>query len=626
MGGDEAPRPAPSNNKGPHGNKAEQRLIAQIACLLRALKGSHYRFRLGLLAAGLVAVVVANTVGQIKLNIWQGSFFDTLEARSFSALGQELITFFIITGSLLLLVVTQTWLQETIKIRLREWLTHDLINEWLTPKRAYLLAHAGESGANPDQYMQADARHLAEMSASLAFGLLQSSLLLISFIGVLWVLSNEVVFTYGGESFTIPGYMVWCALAYATAGSCLTWLVGRRLVGLNAERYAREADLRFAIVRINESAEAITLHGGEHGERRNMGSAIGSVVTIGCQIANGLARLTWITSGYGWLAIIVPILVAAPGFFGGSLSLGGLMMVIGAFNQVQNSLRWFVDNFPGIADWRATLLRVVRFRNLLMRLQTGGDEPGGITVGPHPWGNLRFDNVTILLPEGHAKLDSPIFEVKEGERVLVAGPPGCGKSRLLRIAAGLSWQGTGVILLPPLADVMFLPPRPYLPSGKLRAAVTYPAEEARFDHEAVRAALKRVGLARLIARLDDAERWERVLSGGEQHRLALARILLHAPRWVFFDDLTAGMDEDCCRLLRSIFARELADATVIGIGNTPALDGFYRRTLRLTRVLGAEQTEPQEIDDMWSLSQPRAQAPVAAAARAKAAARMAAAE
>ncbi|MGH6930287.1 MAG: SbmA/BacA-like family transporter, partial [Dongiaceae bacterium] len=343
-------------------NIADRGVLAQLACLLRALGGSQYRLRLGILAVSLCLIVCVVAYGQIRLNEWNGTLTDTLEQRAFGNLGSVIVTFFIIVSCLLLLVVMQTWLQETIKIRLREWLTHDLLDSWLAPKRPYLLAHAGEVGVHPDQYIQADARHLAELSASLAFGLLQSSLLLISFSGVLWILSDQVVFRVnGGDSFSIPGYMVWCALLYALTGSWLTWLVGRPLIRINAERYAREADLRFAVVRIHESAEAIAFHAGETDERQTVNGAITTVVTLGRQLANGVARLTWITSGYGWLAIVVPVVVALPGYMFGDLSLGGLAMVVGAFNQVQLALRWFVDNFSSIADWRATLLRVVTF-------------------------------------------------------------------------------------------------------------------------------------------------------------------------------------------------------------------------------------------------------------------------
>jgi putative ATP-binding cassette transporter len=566
-------------------NIADRSVLAQLACLLRALGGSRYRLRLGILAASLCSVVCVVAYGQIRLNEWNGTLTDTLEQRAFGNLGSVIVTFFVIVSGLLLLVVTQTWLQETIKIRLREWLTHDLLDSWLAPKRPYLLAHAGEVGVHPDQYIQADARHLAELSASLAFGLLQSSLLLVSFSGVLWILSDQVAFRLdGGGSFTIPGYMVWCALLYAFTGSWLTWLVGRPLIRINAERYAREADLRFAVVRIHESAEAIAFHAGETDERQTVNGAITTVVTLGRQLANGVARLTWITSGYGWLAIVVPVVVALPGYMYGDLSLGGLAMVVGAFNQVQQALRWFVDNFSSIADWRATLLRVVTFRAGLLGLNTPTSNAGRIAVDYHPRGNLAFENLSIVLPDGAAGLEEPRVEIHRGERVFIAGCPEPGKNELLRAMAGLWPSGTGTVLQPPPQDVMYMPPRPYLPAATLRAAITYPAEAGRFDEAAVCGALKRVGLDRLIARLGAKERWDKVLSTDEQHRLALARLLLHAPTWVFFEDTASCMNEEHCRLIRSIFGSELAASSVIGIGTSPALDGFYTRTLHFRRL------------------------------------------
>ena len=564
---------------------ADRGVLVQLGCLLRALGGSPHRLRLGILAASLCLIVCAVAYGQIRLNEWHGTLTDTLEQRAFGNLGGVIVTFFVIVSGLLLLVVTQTWLQETIKIRLREWLTHDLLDNWLSPKRPYLLAHAGEVGVHPDQYIQADARHLAELSASLAFGLLQSSLLLISFSGVLWILSDQVVFRIdGGDSFSIPGYMVWCALFYALTGSWLTWLVGRPLIRINAERYAREADLRFAVVRIHESAEAIAFHAGETDERQTVNGAITTVVTLGRQLANGVARLTWITSGYGWLAIVVPVVVALPGYMFGDLSLGGLAMVVGAFNQVQLALRWFVDNFSSIADWRATLLRVVTFRAGLLSLNTPTSSAGRIAVDYHPDGKLAFENLSIVLPDGAAGLEEPRVEVRRGERVFIAGCPEPGKNELLRAMAGLWPSGTGTVLQPPPQDVMYMPPRPYLPASTLRAAVTYPADAGRFDEAAVRAVLRRVDLDRLIARLGARERWDKVLSTDEQHRLALARLLLHKPLWVFFEDTASCMNEEHCRLIRSIFGSELAAAAVIGIGSSPALDGFYTRTLHFRRL------------------------------------------
>jgi putative ATP-binding cassette transporter len=574
-----APARAPSGS----GTPVAATGYGQAMSLLRALWASPRRTLLAGLAVAIVAVVCGNAAVQIRLNVWQGAFFDAIERRALAEFGTQLLVFLLIAGALLVLVVGQTWLHETLKLRFREWLTHDLLDKWLAPRRACLLAHAGEIGANPDQRMQEDARHLAELSADLAIGLLHATLLLLSFVGVLWLLSSQVVFGTGEGSFTIPGYMVWCALAYALSGSWLAWLVGRPLVRINAERYAREADFRFALVRLNDHADAIALHAGEGDERRALDGTVDRVIAIMRELARGIARLTWVTSGYGWFAIVVPILVAAPGYFGGSMSFGGLMMAVGAFGQVQQALRWFVDNFSKIADWRATLLRVVSFRETLLALDGSGDAPGRIVFAEHPEGNIAFDGLAVALAEGRAELDRPWLEVPRGSRILVQAEADTGMNRLLHAVAGLWPWGTGTVLLPPRASMMFLPERPYIPLGTLRAAVTYPADPRSFADAAVHAALGRVGLERLVTSLDRKERWDKCLALDEQQRLAFARLLLHAPSWVFLENATASLTEEQCRLMHSIFDAELAHATVIGIGRGPGQNGFYAQTLRLER-------------------------------------------
>ncbi len=605
---EKSPETAPPAQLKLCAEKHNSRFWVQALPLLRALNASPQRNKLAWMAGGLMAVILINTFGQIKLNAWFGSFYDTLVKRSLSLLTGEVIHFLIIVGGLLCLVVAQTWLQEMIKVRLREWITHDLMDQWLRPRRAYLLTQTGDDGANPDQYIQADARHLAEMSASLIIGLFHATLLLLSFVGVLWALSNQVVFVYDGKSFTIPGYMVWCALAYALTGSWLTWLVGRPLIKLNAERYAREADLRYAIVRINETVETVALERSEADERRSANGSIGSIIDVSRELASGLSRLTWVTSGYGWLAIIVPILLATPGFFSGSLTLGGLMMVVGGFNQVQNSLRWYVDNFPAIADWRATLLRVSRFRNGLAELEPDGGTAGGIAIAEHPEGQLSFDKLVISRDLNPVSFAIPWIEIRQGERALIEGAADGDKTLLLRAMAGLWTEGSGTILLPPTGDIMFVPQRPHFRIGTLREAMTYPASGNEIDDAMICAALVRVGLMHLIGRLDNKERWDRVLPAGEQHRLALARLVLHRPHWVLFEDMAMGSSAPDLSLLRSIFTRELAGSAVIGIGSSPSLNGFFSRRLRLARGL-----EPTPTPAAYDVPVVRPGRPLAAA-------------
>ena len=374
-----------------------------------------------------IVVTIANMFGQVRLNEWNGQFFDAVGRKDMSAFVHHLWTFLVIIAVLLALTVAQTFLQERLKFRLREWIARHLLVEWLKPMRVYQLSFAGLYGRNPDQRIQEDTRLLGDYTADLGCGIVYSLLQIVAFVGVLWVLSAQVTFRVAGYDIAIPGYMVWCALAYALIGSGLTWLVGRPLIALNGERYAREAEFRFALVRVNESGESIALHGGEKDEHRHLEAALAAVVDTMRRISTSLAQLTWITSGTGWLSLVVPILVAAPAYFGGSLTLGGLIMVAGAFSQVQGAMRWFVDNFSRLADWRAAIHRVARFREALDDLPAIEEGAEEIKRALHPDGHLAFEGVRILLPDGHIIIEDASVSVMPGERVLIVGETGARK-------------------------------------------------------------------------------------------------------------------------------------------------------------------------------------------------------
>jgi len=468
-------------------------------------------------------------------------------------------------------------------VRLREWLTRHLLDDWLARGRAYRLGLAGELGVNPDQRIEEDTRKLTDLSAGLAVGLLQASILLVSFIGILWSLSSHMVFVVHGYHFSIPGYMVWCAIAYALIGSLMTWRVGLPLIGLNAQLYSREAELRFALVRVSESAESIALHHGERDERRQLEGNVDRVIATMGKLTGAVSRLTWITSGYGWLAIIVPTLVASPGYFSGTLTLGGLMVVVGAFNQVQASLRWFVDQFPALADWRATLHRVSAFKAAIDRLDRSDESVEHIRMVRHPHGRLAFDEVSVLFADGRVVIAETSVEIALGERVLIVGESGAGKSTLFRALAGLWPWGTGTVMQPDPDTMMFMPQRPYLPLGTLRAALAYPDAPNAFSRTAIESALKRVGLAEFLSMLDVPARLDKSLSLGQQQLIGFARLLLHRPCWVFLDEATSALDELSQKRVMSMFDEELAGATVVSIGHRPGLEAFHPRVLHLVR-------------------------------------------
>ncbi|MFO1035598.1 MAG: ABC transporter ATP-binding protein/permease [Geminicoccaceae bacterium] len=552
--------------------------------LWRALSLVPERRGIYLLAGLIMAVLTGNMIGQVAINKWTGNFYDAIEARNLVAFWRELGVFIVIVTIMLLLVVAQTWMQELFKIRLRYWLTDDLLDTWLTHQRAYRMAFAGEIGLNPDQRIQADVRQLAELSSDLGVGLLQATGLLVTFVGVLWILSEQVVFVMHGERFTIPGYVVWCALAYAIAGSWLTWRVGRPLVPQNAERYAREAAFRAAVVRVDTNAESIALFGSEAQERVRLEKPLNSVLLATRKIADGIARVTWVTSGYGWLAIVVPIIVVAPGYFGGEMTFGDLMMVVAAFNQVLAALRWFVDNFIRIADWRAVLQRIAAFREAARELDTLGASAAKIDRRLDTDGGVVIENLAVMIGDGTVRPEDPTITVQKGGSLLILGDTRSGKTTLFRAVAGLWPWGKGHISLPPAERTMFLPQRAYMPSGTLRALFAYPDPEGTYPDEAIAAAMNRVGLGHLVDNLGRQGRFDQEASLSEQQRVGFVRVLLRKPDCVILDDAVSALEPQDQERMLSIFEFDLPGTTVVSIGRRAGRKDYFQQVVALHRT------------------------------------------
>lgn len=563
---------------------AHQGLVPQVSMMIGALFASPVRNTLFALGAGLVAVILLTAYGQIRLNSWNQPFYDALARRDLTDFLVQLGVFGMIAGSLLVMNVLQTWLHQMIKLKLREGLVLDLVGLWMQPLRAFRLASAGPIGVNPDQRLHEDARHLTELSADLGIGLFQASILLASFIGVLWSLSSGFIFTVGGRSFDIPGYMVWAAIIYAGSASLISYWVGRPLVQRNADRYAREADLRFSMMRVNEHIDAVALFRGEVDEKRRIEVNLREVLDATSRIIARITGLTWVTAGYGWFTIVAPILVAAPVYFAGNLSFGGLMMAVGAFNQVHNSLRWFIDNFSAIADWRATLLRIANFRSAVLKTDvlhtvesridfTEGDEPG----------KVRIENLEIASPTGCTMLQERDVEIKAGERVLMVGDSGAGKTLLFRTLSGLWLWGDGRVAWPKGESILYMPRIPYMPPGTLREVLAYPSAVGDFKPEQFEDALKSTGLDDLIRRLDQQKRWDKKLDDDEQQALAFARVRMHQPKWLLIDEVLDSVDDETHERIVAMLARDLKDTGIIHIGKAEAHDHVFKRVLHLVK-------------------------------------------
>ncbi|HEX3995729.1 MAG TPA: ABC transporter ATP-binding protein/permease, partial [Acetobacteraceae bacterium] len=495
------------------------KLLPQLDSMWHALIQSSVRDSLLLIATVLVAVVVVTAFTQIRLNAWNQPFYDALSHHNLDGFLHQLGVFGIIACILVVLNVAQKFLTETLKLKLREGLVKDLIEHWLRPMRVFRLANAGDIGVNPDQRVHEDARHLTELTADLGTGLLQAAILVVMFVGVLWRVSTGFLFHVHDHAYSIPGYMVWAAIVYAGSASLVSYAAGRSLIKRNADRYQRESELRFGLVRVNEYADAIALAGGEADEVLHVERDLSSVLAATWRLVFGLTNLTWITAGYGSFTLVAPIIAAAPLYFFGNLSFGGLMMAAGAFTQVQGSLRWFVDNFSTIADWRATLLRVANFRSAVTDLDSLHRVETQIAYEVGAPDELRIEKLEITSPTGATKIRESKVVIKPGERVLIMGEPGAGKTLLFHALAGLWPWGSGSVTRPKGQSIYYMPRTAYWPPGSLREALAYPSEPADIKDEVFKDALQDLKLQEFAPNLDKDRNWQEELSADQLTRL-----------------------------------------------------------------------------------------------------------
>lgn len=532
---------------------------------------SEEKGRAWLLLAAVIGLSLFSVAISVWINHWYKDFYNALEKKDTAAFWQLIGYFGGIAAVAILGAVYRLYLTQMLTIRWRAWLTEKHFSRWLAHKNYYQLEQGGYTD-NPDQRISEDLNNFTSGTLSLGLGLLRNVVSLVSFSIILWGVSGSI------EVFgvTIPGYMFWCALLYAAVGSWLTHLIGRRLIGLSNQQQRFEADLRFSMVRVRENAESIALYNGEPNERQRLSSRFGKVWQNFWDIMKVSKRLTFFTAGYSQIAIIFPFIVAAPRYFTGKIELGELMQINSAFGNVQENFSWFINAYSELATWRATSDRLLSFQQAM-----SDNEQRTPAIDVRPEGErLVIKDLGMDLADGRHLLTDADMTVEPGQRVMLSGRSGSGKSTLLRAMGHLWPAGHGSIRLP-ATRYLFLPQKPYLPIGTLKAVLSYPQDDSVYAPERYAQVLETCRLPHLVNRLDEANHWQRMLSPGEQQRLAFARALLFAPQWLYMDEATSAMDEEDEATLYQALIDELPGLSIVSVGHRSSLKRFHGRHVRI---------------------------------------------
>ncbi len=532
----------------------------------------------------LLACIIALTLGivfmLVQLNTWNNSFYSALQNYETDKIFAELIHFSWLAAIYIILAVYSYYLQQTLVLNWRRWLTTRFIDIWLQNKTYYNLQMFGKDTDNPDQRISEDVRQFVEMTLNFAIGILKAFCTFASFVVILYQLSGPLTFSFAGQTWTINGYMLWASLIYSVIGTYITHKLGHKLVKLNFVQQRYEADFRFSMMRLRESAESVAFYEGEGQEGKVFKQRFKQLLDNFWQLVNKQKQLVFLTSGYSQVAIIFPFVVAMNRYLAKQISLGGLMQVASAFGRVQDSLSYFVDMYSSIAQWQAVVMRLTYFGRHMHEVsqQTQHLQVQRFAAADA----VVLENMQINLPDGSKLLGGINLTLQPGHNVLIKGVSGCGKSTLLRAVSGIWPFVEGKISLPERSKLMFIPQKPYLPLGTLREALNYPGNKPCTDDELI-FLLELCQIGYLKDKLSVEADWSHVLSVGEQQRLAFARAHLQQPMWLFLDEATSALDEETEAAMYSLLAERLPQTTVVSVGHRSTLNKYHELVLYIDK-------------------------------------------
>lgn len=540
-------------------------------------------------SAGLLILIVGTVGFQYGINVWNRSIFDAIEKRDSSAVYHLAAMFFPLAIGSVVLGVAQVFARMSIQRRWRTWLTTSVISRWLANGRYYQLNLVGGDHKNPEYRIAEDLRVATDSPVDFVAGVTSAFLSASTFIVVLWTIGGALTVTIANSALTIPGFLVIAAMFYAAVASGSIMAIGRSFVRMSEDKNQAEAEFRYTLTRVRENGESIALLGGEQEERDGIDRTFANVLRQWARLAGQHMRTTFVSQGSGLIAPVVPLLLCAPKFLDGSMTLGQVMQAASAFTIVQSAFGWLVDNYPRLADWNACARRIASLMMSLDGLERAEQAEGfGRIRHDETTGDsvLSLEDLSVSLDDGTAVVGETEVIVEAGERLLVAGESGSGKSTLVRAIAGLWPWGGGTVSFHPDRRLFMLPQRPYVPSGTLRRAVAYPGSADSWDEQEIGAALHKVGLDHLKEKIEEDAPWDQTLSGGEKQRLAFARLLLHNPDIVVLDEATSALDEKSQDKMMEMLMKELPKATIVSVAHRAELEAYHSRKITLERRKG----------------------------------------
>jgi putative ATP-binding cassette transporter len=550
------------------------------------------------LTIALLVVTLANIGVQYRINAWHRAMFDAIDRKDGGAIWTQSMLFLPLTVANVALAVAALWARLTTQRAWRKWLNGYVLDRWLDKGRYYQLNLVSGDHRNPEHRIAEDLRIACDALVDFAVGILNAFLSAVTFISVLWFIGGSLTLRLGELTLTIPGFLVVAAVLYAVVASGSMVLIGRGFVRVSENKNQAEAEYRYGLTRLRENGESIALLGGEEEERAGLDKSFGIALRRWRELLRQWMRTTVVSQTSAAFVPVVPLLLCAPKYVAGELTLGQVMQAASAFVTVQIAFNWVVDNYPRLAEWTASGRRLGGLLASLERLRRADAEEtiGRITRTEVEDHALRLKNLSVTLDDGSAVVNEAEVDIEQGEKVLVVGESGTGKSTLVRAVSGLWPWGSGEIALKKGAKLFLMPQGPYVPLGTLRRAAAYPASPDEVDDAALRKAVADVGLEHFLDRLDEDTRWEGILSGGEKQRLAFARLLVHRPDIIVMDEATAALDPPSQEMVMRLVLDQLPDATLISVGHRVELEQFHTRRLVLEyRKDGARLVKDEQL-------------------------------